>query len=76
MQRVEPRLPKLRDELNISREDISRRCDISVGTVKNAEKGRYIKPRSALQILGAINSFLRDQQKPELILEDLKLKVS
>ena len=75
-ERIESALLIWRETLDITREDIVRRCGVSVGTVRNAEKGYQIKRRSALQILGAINSFLKDQHKPELILEDLKLKVS
>lgn len=65
-----------RETLDITREDIVRRCGVSIGTVRNAEKGHQIKRRSALQILGAVNSFLRERQKAELTLQDLNLKVS
>jgi transcriptional regulator with XRE-family HTH domain len=70
-------LSQLREALNITQEDIIRRCDISLRTVRNAERGdQPLKRRSALQILGAVNSFLKDQEKPELTLDDLKLKIS
>jgi DNA-binding transcriptional regulator YiaG len=75
-ERIESALLIWRETLDVTREDIVRRCDVSVGTVRNAEKGHQIKRRSAVQILQAINSFLREQQKSELTLEDLKLKVS
>jgi transcriptional regulator with XRE-family HTH domain len=75
-ERIESALCQWRESLDITREDIVRRCGVSVGTVKNAEKGQTLRKRSALQILKAINSFLQEKQKPELKLEDLGLKVS
>jgi len=75
-ERIESALCNLREALDITREDIVRRCDVSVGTVKNAERGQSLRKRSALQILGAINSFLQEKQKPELTLNDLELKIS
>lgn len=70
-------LLQLRESLNITQEDILRRCDISLRTVRNAERGgQPLKKRSALQILSAINSYLREKQIPELTLDDLKLKIS
>lgn len=67
---------QLREALNITQEDIIRRCDISIRTVRNAERNLPLKRRSALQILWAVNSFLREQQKAELTLDDLKLTVA
>lgn len=75
-ERIESALLAWREALDITREDIVRRCGVSVGTVRNAEKGHQIKRRSALQILQAINSFLKEKQKPELKLEDLNLTIS
>lgn len=69
-------LSQLRENLNITREDIVRRCGVSASTVRNAERGLLIKRRSALQILHAVNSFLRDKEKQELTLEDLELRIS
>lgn len=64
-------LVRLRERLDITREDIVRRSDVSVATVRNAEKGSKITRRSALQILGAVNSYLRDTHQPEVTLDDL-----
>lgn len=75
-ERIESALFMWREALDITREDIVRRCCVSIGTVRNAEKGHQIKRRSALQILQAVNSFLREKQKPELNLEDLNLTIS
>jgi transcriptional regulator with XRE-family HTH domain len=69
-------LLELREAFNITQEDIIRRCNISLRTVRNAEKNFPLKKRSALQILGAINSYLQEKNKPELKLEDLGLRVS
>ncbi|OLE51601.1 MAG: hypothetical protein AUG51_22110 [Acidobacteria bacterium 13_1_20CM_3_53_8] len=69
-------LLKIRKVLGITREDLLRRCEVSAGTLRNAEKGSGLRKRSAFQILGAINSFLKEQRKPELTLEDLDLRIS
>ena len=65
------RLVQLREQLDITREDIVRRSDVTVGTVRNAEKGLRVTRRSALQILNAVNSYLRDSNQPEVTLDDL-----
>jgi DNA-binding transcriptional regulator YiaG len=64
-------LHRLREQLDITREDIVRRSHISVATVRNAEKGAKITRRSALQILHAVNSHLRESNQPEVTLDDL-----
>ena len=64
-------LLRLRERLDITREDIVRRSHVSVATIRNAEKGLKITRRSALQILSAVNSYLRDIQHPEIALSDL-----
>ena len=64
-------LLQLRERLDITREDIVRRSHVSVATVRNAEKGAKITRRSALQILHAVNSHLRDSNQPEVTLDDL-----
>ncbi len=66
-------LLRLRERLDITREDIVRRSYVSVATVRNAEKGSKITRRSALQILRAVNSHLRDSNQPEVTLDDLGL---
>jgi transcriptional regulator with XRE-family HTH domain len=65
------RLLRLRERLDITREDVVRRSNVTVGTVRNAEKGLKITRRSALQILRAVNSYLRDTSQPEVTLDDL-----
>jgi DNA-binding transcriptional regulator YiaG len=64
-------LLRLRERLDITREDIVRRSHVSVATVRNAEKGAKITRRSALQILYAVNSHLRESNLPEVTLDDL-----
>lgn len=64
-------LVRLREQLDITREDIVRRSHVSVATVRSAEKGSKITRRSALQILGAVNSHLRERNQPEVALDDL-----
>jgi DNA-binding transcriptional regulator YiaG len=65
-------LVRLRERLDITREDIVRRSHVSVATVRNAEKGSKITRRSALQILCAVNSHLREGNQPEVTLDDLE----
>src|SRR6266496_5104427 len=64
-------LLRLREQLDITREDIVRRSNVTVGTVRNAEKGLKVTRRSALQILNAVNSYLRDAGQSEVTLDDL-----
>lgn len=68
-------LVQLRERLDITREDVVRRSNVAVGTVRNAEKGLTITRRSALQILQAVNSYLRDIKQPEVALDDLGLSL-
>ncbi len=65
-------LLRLRERLDITREDVVRRSHVSVATVRNAEKGAKITRRSALQILHAVNSYLRESNQPEVTLDDLE----
>jgi DNA-binding transcriptional regulator YiaG len=64
-------LLRLREQLDITREDIVRRARVSVATVRNAEKRAKITRRSALQILYAVNSHLRESNQPEVTLDEL-----
>ena len=68
-------LLRLRERLDITREDIVRRARVSVATVRNAEKGAKITRRSALQILHAVNSHLREGNQPEVALDELDFVV-
>lgn len=69
-----PKLLLLRRALNISRLDLVRVADISLGTVRNCEKGLTINEQSALQILHAVNHWLRVRGKEEITLEALDIK--
>jgi DNA-binding transcriptional regulator YiaG len=67
-------LLSLRRALNISRLDLVRVADISLGTVRNCEKGLTVNEQSALQILQAVNHWLKVRGKPETTLEALDIK--
>ncbi len=67
-------LLRLRRALNISRLDLTRVADISLGTVRNCEKGFTINEQSALQILQAVNHWLKVRGKGETTLEALDIK--
>jgi transcriptional regulator with XRE-family HTH domain len=69
-------LREIRTGLGISREDIVRRSDVTVGTVRNAEIGSRVTRRKALQILNAINFYRREAQQAEISLDDLQLNVA
>jgi len=62
---------RLRERLDITREDSVRRAQVTVGPVRNAEKGSKITRRSALQILHAMHSHVRESNLPEVTLDDL-----
>ena len=64
-------LLRLRERLDITREDIVRRVRVSLATVRNAEKGATITRRSALHILHAVNSHLPESNQPEVTLDEL-----
>jgi DNA-binding transcriptional regulator YiaG len=67
-------LQRLRRTLNISRLDLTRVADISLGTIRNCEKGLVINEQSALQILQAVNHWLRVRGKEETTLDALNIK--
>jgi transcriptional regulator with XRE-family HTH domain len=62
---------RLRERLDITREDSVRRAQVTVGTVRNAEKGSKITRRSALQILHDVHSHVPESNLPEVTLDDL-----
>ena len=64
-------LLRLREQLDITREDVVRRSAVSVATVRNAEKGAKITRRSALHILHAVNAHLREGNQSEVTLDEL-----
>ena len=69
------KLRQLRFEIDVTREDLVRVSDVSLGTVRNAEKGKKISARSASQILKAINHWIVQKalDHPPVTLADLDL---
>jgi len=69
------KLRRLRLEIDVTREDLIRVADVSIGTIRNAEKGRRINDRSAFQILKAINHWLQQKNvdHPSITLDELDL---
>lgn len=72
------KLRQLRFEIDVTRQDLIRVADVSIGTIRNCEKGKRINARSALQILKAINYWLRQKNvdRPAVTLEDLDLEIA
>jgi hypothetical protein len=68
-------LRELRESLDASREDITRQAGITIGTLRNAEKGRNVTRRSAFQIVQAINLLLKEKSQPEVTIDHLDLKI-
>lgn len=69
-------LRQLRDEFNITREDIVRHAQISLGTIRNAELNNPVTMRTARQILKGMNCCLRGLQQPEIqSVEELGLNI-
>lgn len=66
-------LRRIREELGISQEMVARRTSLTVGTYRRAENGYPLKYSTAQEVLHAINSFLRENDKSEVSLEDLNL---
>ncbi len=64
---------RLRERLDITREDSVRRSHVTVGTVRHAEKESKITRQSALQILHAVHSRLRESNLPGVTLDDLRV---
>lgn len=71
------KLRQLRFEIDVTRQDLIRIADVSIGTIRNCEKGKRINARSALQILKAINYWLQQKNvdRPAVTIEDLDLKI-
>jgi predicted transcriptional regulator len=68
-------LRRIRDELGVSQEAVARRTSLTTGTYRRAEDGYAVKYSTAQDILQAINSFQKEQNKPELSLDDLSLNL-
>jgi hypothetical protein len=69
------KIRQIRFEIDVTREDLVRVSDVSLGTVRNAEKGKKINARSASQILKAINHWIAQKalDRSPLTLADLDL---
>lgn len=66
-------LRRIREELGISQETVARRTNLTTGTYRRAEEGYPVKYSTAQEILRAINSFLKESNKPEVSLDVLGL---
>ena len=66
-------LLRLRERLDITREDIVRRARVSVATVRNAEKRSKITWQYALQILHTVHARVRESNLQEVTLDDLSV---
>lgn len=71
---VESRFRMLRERvLRVSREDLLRHTNLSLGTLRNVEFGGAVRLHTALQLLDAVNTLLVNAGKPEVSLDDLGL---
>lgn len=57
----------------MSQETVARRTSITTGTYRRAEDGYPVKYSTAQDILQAINSLLRENNRSEITLDDLGL---
>ena len=73
MEDKETPLRRIREALGISQEMVARRTKLTTGTYRRAENGQPVKYSTALDILQAINSLLREHNKPEISLDDTGL---
>ena len=73
MANKETKLRHIRNELGVSQETVARRTSLTVGTYRRAEDSNPVKYSTAQEILQAINSLLREHNKPEISLQDLDL---
>jgi DNA-binding transcriptional regulator YiaG len=64
---------RLREQLDITSEDIVRQSHVSVATVRNAEKRSKITWQYALQILHAVHARVRESNLQEVTLDDLSV---
>ncbi len=69
----ETRLRSIREGLGVSQEVVARRTSLTTGTFRRAENGHPLKYSTAQEILQAINSLLRERNRPEVSLDDLGL---
>ncbi len=69
----ETRLSQIRKDLGVSQEAIARRTRFTIGTYRRAEYGHPVRYSTAMEILQAVNSLLKERGMPELSLEDLGL---
>lgn len=70
---------KIREDiLDVTREDVLRNTPrtISLSSIRNAELGKRVSPRTAKQLLTAINVLLQAAGKQPVDLDDLGLSIS
>ncbi len=72
----ETELRRIRNELGASQETVARRTNMTIGTYRRAENGYPVNYSTAQEILQAINSLLRENNRPDISLEDLDLKLT
>jgi transcriptional regulator with XRE-family HTH domain len=66
----------IRESINVTREDIVKRTQsVSLGTIRNAEKGKRITHDRARQILNALNELLKEAGREPVTLDDLGLRL-
>ena len=67
-------LKQIRKRLGLTQEGLARRTrSVTLGTIKNAEKGRPVKVDTANQILEVLNAVLVEQGMPGITLSDIDL---
>lgn len=69
----ETRLNYIRGQLGVSQETIARRTRLITATYRRAENGLPVRYSTAMEILQAINSLLKERGMAELSLDDLGL---
>jgi transcriptional regulator with XRE-family HTH domain len=72
----ETKLRQIRNELGASQETVARRTSMTIGTYRRAENGYPVNYSTAQEILQAINSLLREHNRPDISLEELDLRLT
>lgn len=67
------RLSQIRKGLGVSQEVVARRTRFTIGTYRRAEYGHPVRYSTAMEILQAINSLLKERGMAGLSLDDLGL---
>lgn len=69
-------LRQIREGIPATREAVIRKTrSVSIGTIRNAEKGKRVTNDTAQQLLEAVNALLTDAGKEPVKMEDLDLKL-